>query len=169
MQKHNKRTWIKTVLFTLLLPGSVTVIIPYSLVRWEGSKTDLNLGIVRVLGLVPIVAGILFYVWTVSDFVRRGGGTPAPTDPPKSLVVDGLYRRVRNPMYVGAMFVLLGEVMMFEKFVLLAYATLVFVAFHLFIVGYEEPTLLKKFGKKYELYCSSVPRWIPRFSRQKEI
>jgi protein-S-isoprenylcysteine O-methyltransferase Ste14 len=169
MQTRNTRTWIKTVMFTLLLPGSVTVLIPLSLLRWEGGKTNLNFGGVNALGAIPILVGILFYTWTVSDFVRKGGGTPAPNDPPKSLVVDGLYQRVRNPMYVGVILVLLGEVMVFEKSVLLVYTTLVFIAFHLFIVGYEEPTLLKNFGETYALYCSRVPRWIPRFSRHKEI
>ncbi|NIS79459.1 MAG: isoprenylcysteine carboxyl methyltransferase [Anaerolineales bacterium] len=163
------RAWIGTILFTLLAPGSVTILAPYSLIRWASSDMNLTLGVYRWLGLVPILIGILFYAWTVSDFVRKGGGTPAPIDPPQILVVDGLYRFVRNPMYVGVISVLIGELLLFEKMSLIAYTTVVFFAFHLFVVLYEEPRLGKTFGKAYEEYCSSVPRWIPKISRTRNI
>jgi len=98
-------------------------------------------------------------VW---DFAANGRGTLAPVDPPRTLVVRGLYRYVRNPMYVGVMTILLGESLFFASTTLLRYAIGCFVAFHLFIMLYEEPTLRSKFGESYITYCSAVNRWLPR-------
>jgi len=93
-----------------------------------------------------------------------GLGTPAPIDPPKSLVVNGLYRFVRNPMYVGVVLVLFSEGLLFSSSRLLEYAVLVGAGFFLFVVAYEEPTLRKKFGASYQAYCQAVPCWIPRLT-----
>ena len=102
------------------------------------------------------------YFWCAWDFAFAGEGTPAPIDPPKMLVWQGLYRIVRNPIYVGVLLVLLGEAILFESQMLLAYVPVVWLWLHLFTVYYEEPTLRKKFGDVYEQYCAAVPRWIPR-------
>ncbi|MBA2501702.1 MAG: isoprenylcysteine carboxylmethyltransferase family protein [Pyrinomonadaceae bacterium] len=103
----------------------------------------------------------MLYLWCAWDFTFVGKGTPAPFDPPKEIVLRGLYRFVRNPMYVAVMLVLIGEVMFFESAVILIYASIVFLSFHLWVVYYEEPTLRRKFGESFEQYCQKVSRWIP--------
>ena len=125
-----------------------------------------QLGAVRYAGLLPIIVGVCIELWCAWDFATKGRGTPAPFDPPKELVVRGLYRRVRNPMYVGVMSILLGEALLFAASTLVWYAAAVFVGFNLFVLLYEEPTLRHKFGAAYERYCAQVPRWLPRLSRR---
>jgi protein-S-isoprenylcysteine O-methyltransferase Ste14 len=95
-------------------------------------------------------------------FALQGRGTPAPPLPTERLVVSGLYRHVRNPMYLAVLTVVFGQALLLGSTGLLAYAALLFAAFHLFIVGYEEPTLRRRFGSEYEQYCRRVRRWWPR-------
>jgi protein-S-isoprenylcysteine O-methyltransferase Ste14 len=109
-----------------------------------------------------IASGAAFYLWCAWEFAAAGLGTPAPIDPPKVLVARGLYRVVRNPMYVGVLLVLLGESLVFGSWALLRYAVLVWLCFHLFVVLYEEPALRRKFGASYEGYRKRVWRWTPR-------
>src|SRR6185436_7629210 len=151
---------VKTLIFTILAPGTVTILLP----GWVlSSQTDrFNIGVFRFLGLVPIVIGVLIYLWCAWDFTFAGKGTPAPIDPPKELVARGLYRYVRNPMYVGMVSILIGETLLFQSFALLAYAGTVLLVFHLFVVLYEEPALTRKFGDSYRQFREAVPRWIPR-------
>ncbi|MFH1538963.1 MAG: isoprenylcysteine carboxylmethyltransferase family protein [bacterium] len=120
----------------------------------------------RVAGAAIIVPGVLIYLWCAWGFTFIGRGTPAPIDPPKELVAAGLYRYVRNPMYVGVLLVLLGEAVYFGSAALFLYSVIVFIMFNLFIVIYEEPTLKGKFGESYERYCRAVPRWIPKFKNK---
>jgi protein-S-isoprenylcysteine O-methyltransferase Ste14 len=105
--------------------------------------------------------GTAIYFWCAWDFTFAGRGTPAPIDPPKELVVRGLYRYVRNPMYVGILSILLGEALLFASWRLFEYTAVVFIFFFLFVTLYEEPILRQKFGESYRRYCESVPRWIP--------
>src|SRR5207249_10939605 len=153
---------VKTLLFTILVPGTVTVLVPYLLLTSGFQLFPVEIGALRVLGLPPILMGVVTYLWCAWDFTFTGRGTPAPIDPPKQLVVKGLYRYVRNPMYVGITLILLGEALLFEAAVLFLYAGLLLVCAHLFIVYYEEPTLRRLFGASYESYCKSVSRWTPR-------
>ena len=153
---------LKTSLFTILVPGTVTVLVPYLLLTSGFQLFPMENGAWRILGLPPVLLGALTYLWCAWDFTFTGRGTPAPIDPPKELVVKGLYRYVRNPMYVGITLILTGEALLFESAVLVLYAGLLLVCAHLFIVYYEEPTLRRLFGASYESYCKSVPRWIPR-------
>jgi len=153
---------LKTLLFTILVPGTVTVLVPYLLLTSGFQLFPVEIGALRVLGLPPMLLGALTYLWCAWDFTFTGRGTPAPIDPPKELVVKGLYRYVRNPMYVGITLILTGEALLFESAVLFLYAGFLFVCAHLFIVYYEEPTLRRLFGAPYESYCKSVSRWIPR-------
>jgi len=160
---------LKTLLFTILVPGTVTVFIPYLLLssgiqQWFPVK----FGVVRFLGPVPMLMGILIYLRCAWDFTFTGRGTPAPIDPPKELVVKGLYRYVRNPMYVGVLLILLGEALLFESVVVLLYALLLLSASHLFVIFYEEPTLAQMFGASYERYRQSVRRWLPRVLMKKK-
>lgn len=153
---------LRTVIFTFLVPGTVTVLIPYWLLSSPSAAPPLPLGDLRYFGLLPILFGAAVYAWCAWDFTFAGRGTPAPFDPPKELVVRGLYRYVRNPMYVGVLSVLLGEALLFASRRLFGYAAAVFVIFFLVVVLYEEPALREKFGEPYRDYCRSVPRWLGR-------
>lgn len=148
----------KTLIFTILVPGTVTILIP----RWllSAQTTAPSYGL-RYLALIPISIGAAIYLWCAWDFATAGRGTPAVFDPPKELVVRGLYRFTRNPMYVGILMVLLGEAALFASIKLLVYACCVALLFHFFVVFYEEPTLRMDFGNAYRTYCLFVPRWLP--------
>jgi protein-S-isoprenylcysteine O-methyltransferase Ste14 len=153
---------IKTLIFTILVPGTVTVYIPYLLLTSANTAQRLPLGAFRYFGVVLILIGAAFYFRCAWDFTFTGRGTPAPIDPPKKLVARGLYRFVRNPMYVGVVTLLLGEAILFGSRALFVYAAAAFVIFNLFVVFYEEPVLRRKFGESYLNYCATVPRWFPR-------
>ncbi|MBM4446103.1 MAG: isoprenylcysteine carboxylmethyltransferase family protein [Chloroflexi bacterium] len=153
-----------TVIFTILVPGSVTVLVPYLLLT-SGLEWTYDIGNSRFIGLALIALGAALYFWTAWDFAFAGKGTPAPIAPPKSLVSRRLYQVNRNPMYTGVLLVLLGEAIFFMSLTLLAYTAFLWLASHLFVVYYEEPNLRKKFGATYGEYCKVVPRWIPRVER----
>ncbi len=152
--------WLRTLIFLVLVPGTVLFYIPIEIA--SSTERLVPLGPLRFLGLGPLALGIAIVLWCARDFAVKGRGTPAPIDPPKELVVRGLYRYVRNPMYVGAVLILGGHFGWFLAFELLPYLALVLLAFHLFVVLYEEPALTRKFGEAYRDYQAAVPRWIPR-------
>jgi protein-S-isoprenylcysteine O-methyltransferase Ste14 len=110
--------------------------------------------------------GAAVTLWCAWAFTVRGHGTLSPTDPPKVLVVDGLYHYVRNPIYVGVVLFLLGYVFWHPSRAILGMLLMVAVSAHLFVYFYEEPQLRKVFGKQYQFYCQAVPRWIPRLKRK---
>lgn len=153
---------LKTVVFTILVPGFVTVGAPYLLL---GGTPKPGHGPLAWLGLFCLVAGAGIYFRTAWEFAVRGLGTPAPIAPTKFLVVSGLHRYVRNPMYIGVLLVILGEAALFRASVLASYAVVFWVLVNLFVTFYEEPTLGKQFGESYEQYLRTVPRWIPRFRK----
>lgn len=157
--------FIKNTLFTIILPGAVTVVGPYLLIPTGPWPFALELGDLRFLGLILLVGGVSIYISTSFDFARIGRGTPAPIDPPQVLIVKGLYKDVRNPMYVGVLSVLLGEMIYFESAILLIYIGFVSLAFNVFVRLYEEPALENLFGESYLEYMRDVPRWFPRFER----
>src|SRR6202022_4491789 len=142
----------KTLLFTVLVPGTVTIYVPRRILLSRSGKDALPIGPLRYVGVAVLAAGAAVYFWCVWDFATAGRGTPAPIDPPRSLIVRGLYRHVRNPMYLGILLILGGEAMLFQSRSLLGYAGLVFLFFFLFVVAYEEPALRRKFGQDYERY-----------------
>ncbi len=152
--------WLRTLIFLVLVPGTVLFYIPIEIA--SSTERLVPLGPLRFLGLGPLALGIAIVLWCARDFAVKGRGTPAPIDPPKELVVRGLYRYVRNPMYVGAVLILGGHFGWFLALELLPYLALVLLAFHLFVVLYEEPALTRKFGDAYRDYQAAVPRWIPR-------
>lgn len=155
-------TAIKTLIFTILVPGTVGVWVPISILGGSGARGSLPIDGLRYVGLSAMLVGASIYLWCAWDFTFAGNGTPAPIDPPKKLVVGGLYRYVRNPMYVGVLSLVLGEAAWYESRQLFAYAALVFVSFFAIVVFYEEPALKRKFGDSYVRYRAVVPRWIPR-------
>lgn len=153
-------TALKSLLFLIVAPGMVAGYIPLAFFR-QGPQ--LEMGIVAYLAFPFWLIGGIVLLWSFWNFLREGGGTPAPVDPPKDLVATGFYRYTRNPMYVGVLAIILGHFLWFGYWYLLLYAFLVFIAFNTFVRSYEEPTLSGKFGASYEEYMRRVPRWIPRF------
>jgi protein-S-isoprenylcysteine O-methyltransferase Ste14 len=158
------RALLKTGIFAIVAPGFVAVGVPYLLL---GPRAEFEMGRARFAGALPILLGAMVLLWCAWDFVFTGRGTPAPIDPPQALVAKGLYRFVRNPMYLALGLVLGGEAILFQSLRLAAYALLAWLACHLFVVFYEEPTLKRKFGTSYEAYCRAVPRWIPRWRSER--
>jgi protein-S-isoprenylcysteine O-methyltransferase Ste14 len=149
---------LKNLLFTLIVPGTVAVYLPLRIVRHRSLVAGPALG----AGCLLLLVGASIYAWCVWDFATFGRGTPAPIDAPKKLVVRGLYRYTRNPMYTGVLTVILGWVVLFGAFELVLYALVVGTCFQLFIVLYEEPHLREEFGREYADYCAQVGRWLPR-------
>jgi protein-S-isoprenylcysteine O-methyltransferase Ste14 len=153
---------LRSVFFTFLLPGTVTVLIPYRLISSRGTGVLAGHPALGYLGVPLIVIGSTGLVWCIWEFFSAGRGTLAPVDPPKYLVVRGLYRYVRNPMYVSVVTILLGEAIFFGSVPVLFEAGVFIVLAHLFVLFYEEPILRRRFGKSYERYTQTVRRWIPR-------
>ena len=152
-------TALRSLLFFILAPGMVAGLIPLALLR---SGPQIQTGFLSYLAFPLWLTGTATLLWCFWDFLVKGRGTPAPIDPPKELVVSGLYNYVRNPMYVGVLLVIVGHFLWFGFWSLLIYAVVVFIAFHSFVTFYEEPNLKTRFGATYEAYLSRVPRWIPR-------
>jgi protein-S-isoprenylcysteine O-methyltransferase Ste14 len=152
------KLFLKNLLFSLLIPGSVAVYIPLIITRARGITTYL---LCLVIGFLLMALGVIIYTWTVWDFASFGKGTPLPIDAPKKLVVRGLYCYSRNPMYLGVMMVILGWAGVLANSWLFVYAFVVGIVVHLFVVGYEEPKLKELFGEEYETYRAAVNRWIP--------
>ncbi|MDH5467216.1 MAG: isoprenylcysteine carboxylmethyltransferase family protein [Candidatus Aminicenantes bacterium] len=125
----------------------------------------MDIGRFRYFGVLPVLLGVLTYIQCAWSFVSLGKGTPAPVEPPKELVVQGLYKHVRNPMYLGVLFLLMGEAIFFASILIFLYTALMFFCFHIFVVVYEEPNLRARFGDLYTKYRDSVPRWIPRWRK----
>ena len=159
---------LRAILFTILIPGTIAGYLPWSLAT--GSPQRLEIGPLRYIGLLVMFVGILFYAASAYSFVTKGKGTPAIwfTKPirfiigeePRALVLSGLYRFTRNPMYLGVVSTVLGEAIFFEKQVLLAYAVSLWLIFHFVIIVVEEPHLRDREGDAYEAFCRRVPRWI---------
>jgi protein-S-isoprenylcysteine O-methyltransferase Ste14 len=147
-----------TIVFVAAVPGSVVVLVPWWLSGGHVAGTTLGI----VVGIAMIVAALPLFVSFCSRFVFEGRGTPAPIAPTQHLVVGGPYRWVRNPGYVAVTAILVGEGLVLGSPAVFVYALLVAVAFHVFVLLYEEPTLRSTFGPEYDAYCRRVPRWLPR-------
>ena len=156
--------FLKSIFFAILLPGTVTVVVPHLILH--GSHSAIRWDSLAILAVLPLVSGAAILFWCIWDFAVLGRGTLAPVDPPKDLVVRGLYRYVRNPMYVGVLMVLLGEAWLFHSRALVLYSVGYFATAHAFVLFYEEPTLRRKFGGSYARYCETVNRWLPRKRRE---
>ncbi len=150
----------KTLLFTVFVPGTVAGYVPWWL-RQDAAPTT---GAEKWMAIAIIAIGAAIYLHTAFwGFAMVGGGTPAPIAPTKILVVKGLYRYVRNPMYSGVALVVAGQAWLFHSVHIAVYLACILVIVNLFVRFYEEPTLKKQFGMEYERYRASVPRWIPKF------
>jgi len=151
-----------TALFLVLAPGFVAGLVPWWISRWQFRAPFAGYAPLRVIGGVLIAVGTFVVLDSFARFALQGLGTPAPVFPTKHLVVQGCYRRVRNPMYVAVVAVILGQALLFGNLRVLEYAALVWLLMHLFVLIYEEPALRKAFGAEYERFRANVPRWIPR-------
>ena len=148
-----------SALFLVLAPGVVAGLVPWLLTGWESNEVWLPL---RVLGALLTAAGVAVVLHAFARFVLEGIGTPAPVAPPERLVVGGVYRHVRNPMYVAVLAAILGQALLLGQPVLLGYAALLWLVFAAFVRLYEEPTLTRRFGADYDAYRRAVPAWLPR-------
>jgi protein-S-isoprenylcysteine O-methyltransferase Ste14 len=118
---------------------------------------------IHLLGLSCMALGTGLLLTCIWEFARSGRGTLSPVDPPRKLVVRGLYRYVRNPMYLSVTILVLGELILTRSQALLIYWIIWFAAVNLFVIFYEEPTLRRQFGEEYERYTREVGRWLPRW------
>jgi protein-S-isoprenylcysteine O-methyltransferase Ste14 len=146
--------FLRALISLLILPGTFAGLIPVWIVSADRSQ-----GQGFIIGAVPLVIGVVMALWCVRDFYAFGKGTLAPWDPPKRLVVVGLYRFTRNPMYVGISLFLIGWSLLLASPRLAGYTVIPAVGFHLRVLLYEEPTLKKLFGEEWTLYAATVPRW----------
>jgi len=151
---------LKTILFTIFVPGTVAVLIPNWLI---GGYPPFVPGPLMWLGVLVTLVGAAIYFRCAWEFAVRGLGTPAPIAPTKFLVTTALHRYVRNPMYIGVALVIVGQSALFRRPHLVEYAAVMLLIAHVFVIFYEEPTLRRQFGESYEEYRRAVPRWIPRF------
>lgn len=152
---------LRNIVFTVVVPGVAAVWIPWRILTRGGARPEPA----AWYAVAVIAAGGALYLTCVSLFAVVGRGTPGPWDAPRRFVGVGPYRYVRNPIYVAALLVVLGEAWLFLSPALLLYAGAMAAFFHLFVIGYEEPTLRRTFGATYEEYLRTVPRWIPRRPR----
>jgi protein-S-isoprenylcysteine O-methyltransferase Ste14 len=157
-----------SLVFLVVAPGFVVGLVPFWISRWRFEPALLGLTAVRVAGAVLIVIGLPVLLESFWRFAVKGLGTPAPVMPTQRLVVSGLYRHVRNPMYLAVAAMIVGQALLFGNVRVLEYGALVWFAFHLFVLGYEEPTLTAAYPAEYPVFCEHVPRWIPRFSPWRE-
>jgi protein-S-isoprenylcysteine O-methyltransferase Ste14 len=151
-----------TALFLVLAPGCVAGLVPWWISRWQFHAPFRGYPGLRVIGVVLIAGGTYVVLDSFTRFALQGLGTPAPVFRTRHLVVKGFYRYVRNPMYVAVVAVILGQAVLFGDVRLFEYALFAWLAAHLFVLAYEEPTLRKTFGAEYEAFRANVPRWIPR-------
>src|ERR1044071_4921546 len=150
--------------FFVVAPCTLAGLIPWSMTHWQLQPPLLGLERPRGLGAILILAGVPGLVDSFARFALQGLGTPAPIAPTRNLVVSGLYRYVRNPIYVAVVAIVVGQAVLMGDWRLIVYGALLWLFFHVFVVAYEEPTLEQTFGREYEAFRAAVPRWIPRMT-----
>lgn len=154
--------FVRNLLFTIVVPGAGAAWMPWwVLTRFDPTAVPAAWPAVAVIAL-----GTALYLWCVWVFAVAGRGTPGPWDAPRRVVATGPYRWVRNPIYLAALLVVVGEAWLFLSLPLLLYAGAMAIFFHLFVIGYEERTLRRRFGDAYLEYRRQVPRWLPRLPRR---
>jgi len=151
------RAAVYTVVFFLVAPGTTAGLVPWLITAWEDPT--------GVVGPVLVVLGLAVVVVCFARFVREGAGTPAPTEPTKHLVVGGIYRHVRNPMYLGVASMIGGQALLFRSWGVLVWLLVFMAAVFAFVRGYEEPTLQARYGEESAAYRRSVRAWWPRVPR----
>jgi protein-S-isoprenylcysteine O-methyltransferase Ste14 len=153
---------VRAVTYATLFVGLFLVFLPARILAAAGIVAPASIGLIQIIGMLVGGAGAVLAVSCIFTFVFVGKGTPAPFDPPRTLVVRGPYRLMRNPMYVGAGLALLGAALFYRSTGLIVYLLTLLVAIHSFVIFYEEPLLTRKFGADYDAYRIHVRRWLPR-------
>lgn len=151
-----------SALFFLVAPGTIGVLFPWWISRWRFGE-DATTG-VSVAGAVLMLIGAAALIDCFVRFALAGRGTPSPIAPTQALVVGGLYRRLRNPMYAAVTLLIFGQALLFASAALIAYGIAVWLIVHLFVIFFEEPRLKRDFPEAYAAYLQNVPRWIPRLT-----
>jgi protein-S-isoprenylcysteine O-methyltransferase Ste14 len=149
----------RALLAFLALPGLIALLVPPVLAMLDPWRAG-----TWPAGLLVLAAGAIVLIMCVRDFLVLGGGTLAPWDPPRRLVVVGLYRYNRNPMYVGVLLIVFGWSLLLRSPLLLVYGLVLVLAFHLRVLWSEEPWLARQFGERWDAYAAAVPRWLPRLT-----
>ncbi|MEP7241709.1 MAG: isoprenylcysteine carboxylmethyltransferase family protein [Devosia sp.] len=153
-----------SIVFLFVAPGIVAGVVPWAISGWRWGPALLGLEAGRWLGGALLLLGAVILIETFSRFAIEGLGTPAPIAPTRTLVVTGSYRFVRNPMYLAVVSLIFGHALLLGSLGVLIYGVVVWVTVHLFVLGYEEPTLQRTYGERYDRYRANVRRWIPRLS-----
>src|SRR5215475_5934290 len=161
-----KRTMalLGSAIFLVIAPGTLAVYVPWTFTRWRLAPPLLGFFPLRVVGVAMVAAGLPVLLDSFARFAIQGLGSPVPVAPPQHLVVTGLYRYVRNPMYVAVLLLIFGEAIFFADPRLAAYGAVVWLLFYAFVRLYEEPAPKEQFGAEYHTYKANVPRWIPRLT-----
>jgi protein-S-isoprenylcysteine O-methyltransferase Ste14 len=153
---------VGSAVFLVIAPGFVAGLVPWWISHWRIETPFFGILAFRIVGGMLVALGASGLLDSFVRFAVQGLGTPAPVFPTRHLVVTGLYRFVRNPMYVAVVSTILGQALILGSVMLLEYAGFVWLLFHVFVLVYEEPTLRGSFGSEYQRFCAAVPRWIPR-------
>jgi protein-S-isoprenylcysteine O-methyltransferase Ste14 len=153
---------VGSALFLIAAPGVAAGLVPWLLTGWEVEEPLAFWAPLRVVGVIMILAGAAVLIHAFARFALEGIGTPAPVAPTEHLVVGGLYRHVRNPMYLAVLSLIVGQALALGQLVLVPYAAILGAVFAAFVSWYEEPTLARQFGAEYEAYRRAVPGWWPR-------
>ena len=154
---------LRSLFFIALLPGTVAGVIPWLLVQSSGETVRLVPSL-WLIGVLPLLAGLVLFFWCNGLFTFVGKGTLAPIDAPIFLVRAGPYHWIRNPMYVAVLTIILSEAILFHALSVVGYALAFATFLHLWVMFVEEPSLREQFGESYETYLHTVPRWMPRWS-----
>ena len=155
---------VGSAVFLVIAPRFVAGWMPWWISRWRLETSFFGMPFFRLAGGALVTLGIIGLLDSFVRFALQGRGTPAPVFPTRHLVATGLYRHVRNPMYVSVVSAIIGQGLILGNVTLLEYGAVVWLLFHLFVLIYEEPTLRASFGPQYKVFCAGVPRWIPRFT-----
>jgi protein-S-isoprenylcysteine O-methyltransferase Ste14 len=158
---------VRGILSAALFGSTLCIILPWLIARCTWNLLA-EFGGWRLIGFVPLVVGVFICLYCVATLIIKGQGTSSPFYPTRKLVVRGLYRYSRNPMYIGGVLLLIGEAIIWASPLLLAYAAVLAVSAHLFVVYYEEPSLVRRFGAEYREYLKRSPRWFSWPSQRDE-
>jgi protein-S-isoprenylcysteine O-methyltransferase Ste14 len=155
---------VGSLLFLVIAPGTVAGLVPWAISDWHWQPALFGVTPLRWVGGALMIAGVPILLDSFGRFALLGYGTPAPVYPTERLIATGLYRRVRNPMYLAVLAVIFGQALLLGDIRLVIYGAIVWLAFHIFVVVYEEPVLRRRYGAQFNAYCAQVPRWLPRLT-----
>jgi protein-S-isoprenylcysteine O-methyltransferase Ste14 len=155
---------IGSAIFLVIAPGFVAGLVPWWISHWRVERPFFGARLFYSAGWVLAGLGVIGLLDSFARFAFQGVGTPAPIMSTRHLVVTGLYRHVRNPMYIAVLITILGQGLMFGNVRVLEYGAAVWLLFHLFVMVYEEPALREGFDGEYKTFCADVPRWVPRLT-----